>query len=95
MLTDRFSPEQVAGRLRVEHPEDPQMHVSHETIYQALYVQGRGSLRLEIATALRSGRVTRRPQQPDGPRPQRFREMVLISDRPPEITHHNNVRKVI
>lgn len=85
MLTDRFSPEQVAGRLRVEHPEDPLMHVSHETIYQALYVQGRGSLRLEIATALRSGRVMRRPQRPDGPRPQRFREMVMISDRPPEI----------
>ena len=85
MLTDRFSPEQVAGRLRVEHPEDPLMHVSHETIYQALYVQGRGSLRLEIATALRSGRVTRRPQRPEGPRPQRFREMVMISDRPAEI----------
>jgi IS30 family transposase len=85
MLTDRFSPEQVSGRLRVEHPEDPQMQVSHETIYQALYVQGRGSLRLEIATALRSGRVIRRQQRPEGPRPQRFREMVMISDRPPEI----------
>ena len=85
MLTDRFSPEQVAGRLKVEHPENPEMQVSHETIYQALYVQGRGSLRLEGATALRSGRVTRRPQRPEGPRPQRFREMVMISDRPPEI----------
>ena len=85
MLTDRFSPEQVAGRLKVEHPENPEMQVSHETIYQALYVQGRGSLRLEVATALRSGRVTRRPQRPEGPRPQRFREMVMISDRPPEI----------
>jgi IS30 family transposase len=39
MLTDRFSPEQVAGRLKVEHPENPEMQVSHETIYQALYVQ--------------------------------------------------------
>jgi len=85
MLTDRFSPEQVAGRLKVEHPENPEMQVSHETIYQALYVQGRGSLRLEVAAALRSGRVTRRPQTPEGPRPQRFREMVMISDRPPEI----------
>jgi IS30 family transposase len=85
MLTDRFSPEQVAGRLKVEHPEDPEMQVSHETIYQALYVQGRGSLRLEVATALRSGRVRRRPQRPEGPRPQRFREMVMISDRPAEI----------
>ena len=85
MLTDRFSPEQVAGRLKVEHPENPEMQVSHETIYQALYVQGRGSLRLEVVAALRSGRVTRRPQRPEGPRPQRFREMVMISDRPPEI----------
>jgi IS30 family transposase len=85
MLTDRFSPEQVAGRLRVEHPENPEMQVSHETIYQALYVQGRGSLRLEVATALRSGRVRRRPQKPEGPRPQRFQEMVMISDRPAEV----------
>lgn len=85
MLTDRFSPEQVAGRLRVEYPGNLEMQVSHETIYQALYVQGRGSLRLELATALRSGRTTRRPRQPDGPRPQRFRDMVMISDRPPEI----------
>lgn len=85
MLSDRFSPEQVAGRLKVEHPENLEMQVSHETIYQALYVQGRGSLRLEVAAALRSGRVTRRPQRPEGPRPQKFRDMVMISDRPPEI----------
>ena len=84
-LSDRFSPEQVAGRLEVEHPENLEMQVSHETIYQALYVQGRGSLRLEVAAALRSGRVTRRPQRPEGPRPQRSRDMMMISDRPPEI----------
>jgi IS30 family transposase len=84
MLADRFSPEQVAGRLRVEHPQKPEMQVSHETIYQALYVQGRGSLRAELKAALRSGRTMRRPRQPDGPRPQRFRDMVMISDRPAE-----------
>ena len=72
MLTERFSPEQVAGWLRLEHPEDVEMQVSHETIYQALFVQGRGSLRLEVATALRSGRVRRCPQKPDGPRAGRF-----------------------
>ena len=85
MLTERFSPEQVAGRLRLEHPEDVEMQVSHETIYQALYVQGRGSLRLEVATALRSGRARRRPQKPDGPKAGRFQGMVMISDRPAEI----------
>ena len=85
MLTERFSPEQVAGRLRLEHPEDVEMQVSHETIYQALYVQGRGSLRLEVATALRSGRVRRRPQKPDGPKAGQLKGMVMISDRPAEI----------
>ena len=85
MLTERFSPEQVAGRLRLEHPEDVEMQLSHETIYQALYVQGRGSLRLEIATALRTGRARRRPQKPDGPKAGRFPGMVMISDRPAEI----------
>ena len=70
MLTERFSPEQVAGRLRLEHPEDVEMQVSHETIYQALYVEGRGSLRLEVAlaTALRSGRARRRPTNRMAPR---------------------------
>lgn len=85
MLTERFSPEQVAGRLRLEHPEDVEMQVSHETIYQALYVEGRGSLRLEVATALRSGRARRRPHKPDGPKAGRFQGMVMISDRPAEI----------
>ena len=85
MLTERFSPEQVAGRLRLEHPENREMQVSHETIYQALYVQGRGSLRLEVATALRSGRARRRPQKPDSPKAGRLPGMVMISDRPAEI----------
>ncbi|MEO8749938.1 MAG: IS30 family transposase [Allobranchiibius sp.] len=85
MLIARLSPEQVAGRLRVENPQDPEMRVSHETIYQALYVQGRGSLRPELAIALRTGRTMRRPRRPDGPRPKKFRDMVMISDRPQEI----------
>jgi len=63
-LNGHHSPEQVAGRLRVEYPNRPEMHVSHETIYQALYVQGRGALRheLEVVKALRSGRTGRVPQ---------------------------------
>lgn len=85
MLADRFSPEQIAGRLKVENPQNPEMQVSHETAYQALYVQGRGSLRADLAAALRSGRAARRPQRPDAPRPQRFKDMLMISDRPAEI----------
>jgi IS30 family transposase len=85
MLTDRFSPEQIAGRLRLEHPDNPEMQVSYETIYQAFYVQGRGSLRAELTAALRTGRAVRRPRRPSGPRSNRFQEMVMISDRPPEV----------
>jgi transposase, IS30 family len=62
MLRDRLSPKQIAGRLRREHPGQAQWQVSHETIYQALYLQGRGNLRAELAdqVALRSGRTRRR-----------------------------------
>ncbi|GEE01257.1 hypothetical protein nbrc107696_17030 [Gordonia spumicola] len=63
-LNDRLSPEQVSAELRKEFPDDPEMHVSHETIYQALYVQGRGALRHELTVekALRSGRAVRKPR---------------------------------
>ena len=85
MLSERFSPGQVAGRLRLEHLEDVEMQVSHDSISQALYVQGRGSLRLEVATALRSGRARRRPQKPDGSKAGQLQGMVMIPDRPAEI----------
>jgi transposase, IS30 family len=63
MLTKRWSPRQIEGRLRREHPDVPELWVSHETIYQAIYVQGRGNLRAELTrqVALRSGRAVRRP----------------------------------
>jgi IS30 family transposase len=48
--------------LQIEYPGDPMMRVSHETIYQALYVQGRGELRRELARCLRTGRAKRRPR---------------------------------
>ena len=54
-LEKKYSPEQIAGRLRVEFPDDPEMWVSHETIYQSLYVQTRGALRRELAKCLRTG----------------------------------------
>ena len=78
-----WSPVQIAARLRIEHPGDPMMRVSHETIYQALYVQGRGELRRELARCLRTGRARRRPRGRDG-RSGHIKDMVMISERPAE-----------
>src|SRR5215470_6545169 len=66
-LAEWWSPVQISARLRIEFPGDPMMWVSHETIYQALFVQGRGELRRELARCLRTGRAKRRPP---GSRPQ-------------------------
>jgi IS30 family transposase len=79
-----WSPEEIAQRLRLDHPDDPMRQVSHETIYQSLFVQGRGELRRELARCLRSGRAHRRPQgrvNTQGMIP----GMVNISQRPPEV----------
>ena len=82
-LHEWWSPVQISRRLRIEFPDDPMMHVSHETIYQALYVQGRGELRRELARCLRSGRARRRPRGRDG-RSGHIKGMVMISERPAE-----------
>jgi transposase, IS30 family len=82
-LQEWWSPQQIASRLRMEFADDPVMQVSHETIYQALFVQGRGELRRELARCLRTGRVRRRARR----RPEntgQLRDMVMISDRPAE-----------
>ena len=79
-----WSPEEIAARLRHVYPDDPMMQVSHETIYQSLYVQGRGELRRELARCLRSGRVTRRPQGRLA-RQGRIPGMTMISERPAEV----------
>jgi IS30 family transposase len=85
MLDQRCSPEQIARRLRRDHPDRPELHVTHETIYQALYVQGRGELRRELAGALRTGRAVRKPHRQPDQRQARFTHpMVMISDRPAE-----------
>lgn len=78
----RHSPQQIARRLREDFPDDPEMWVSHEAIYQAIYVQGRGSLRRELHQCLRTGRAVRRSQNVSGERRGRIRDMVMISDRP-------------
>jgi IS30 family transposase len=83
-LEEWWSPEQVAHRLRVEHPDDPMMWVSHETIYQSIYVQGRGELRRELARCLRSGRAQRRPRG-RLERRGRIPGLVAISERPAEV----------
>lgn len=81
----KWSPEQICQALRDTFPERPEMHVVHETVYQALYVQGRGELRRELATALRSGRTRRKPQRQANSRQQRFTHpMIMISERPAE-----------
>ncbi len=78
-----WSPAQITRRLRVEFPDQPEMQVSHETIYKTLYVQGRGELRRELARCLRSGRAQRRPQGRENRRG-RIRDMIMISERPAE-----------
>jgi IS30 family transposase len=83
-LLEWWSPQEIARRLRLEFPDDPMMRVSHETIYQALFVQGRGELRRELSRCLRTGRARRRPQGRIENRG-RIPNMVMISDRPAEI----------
>src|SRR3954467_13831070 len=82
----RWSPEQIAARLRVEFPHDESMRVSHETIYQSLYVQSRGALRRELTAARRTGRAIRKPRRRGDARGSRsIPAELLISQRPPEI----------
>lgn len=89
-LEQWWSPQQIAARLRRDFGDDESMQLSHETIYQSLFVQGRGELRRELTRFLRSGRATRRPQA----RTARTRaakaapalhDMLMISQRPAEV----------
>jgi IS30 family transposase len=83
-LVELWSPEEIAGRLRREYPDDPMMQVSHETIYQSLFVQGRGELRRELHRCLRSGRAQRRVRHGGGGVAGKIPGMVMISERPAE-----------
>ena len=80
-----WSPQQIAGRLRFEHPDQPHWWVSHETIYRSLYLQGRGGLERELLAALRSGRTRRRSRRRIETGAGHLKEMVMIADRPPEV----------
>jgi IS30 family transposase len=80
-----WSPEQIANRLRVDFPDDGSMRISHEAIYQALYVQGRGALRRELTACLRTGRALRVPRARTRGRGKKFiTPEVMISPRPAE-----------
>jgi IS30 family transposase len=78
-----WSPQQISRRLAEEFPGDAEMQVSHETIYQSIFVQARGALRKELAACLRTGRAARRPKA-RLERPGKLKDMVMISERPAE-----------
>ena len=83
-LEKLWSPEEIARRLKLEFPTEPAMQLSHETIYQSLYVQGKGELRRELARCLRYGHTTRQSQgrvRKSGP----VANMVMIAERPAEV----------
>ena len=86
-LQEDHSPEQIAGWLRLRYPDNEAMHVSHETIYRALYVQARGALKWELTRHLRRGRSRRyaRSQSSKGQGQGKLSGMVMISERPPEV----------
>lgn len=80
-----WSPEQISNRLRLDFPDDHAMRISHEAIYQSLYVQGRGALRRELTACLRSGRALRVPRARARGRGKHFvSKEILISERPAE-----------
>ena len=80
-----WSPEQISNRLRVDFPHDESMRISHEAIYQALYIQGRGALKRELVACLRTGRALRVPRARTRGRGKKFiTAEIMISERPAE-----------
>ena len=84
LRTTQCSPQQIARRLRRDHPDEPQWWVSHEAIYRAIFVQAKGTLRKELAACLRSGRAKRQPQGRHVASGSKIIDMINISQRPPE-----------
>jgi IS30 family transposase len=85
-LRRRWSPEQISRRLREDFRDDVAMRISHETIYKSLFVQGRGELRRELTRCLRTGRAKRLPRAWTGNWRRMIPNMVMISERPPEVS---------
>jgi len=85
LLLVRWSPRQISATLKREFPDRPEMWVSHETIYQSLYVQSRGALRRELTGCLRTGRAMRRSKRRADERRGRLKDMIMISERPAEV----------
>ncbi|MDQ0956257.1 IS30 family transposase [Streptomyces sp. B4I13] len=82
-----WSPEQISHRLRVDFPDDESMRISHEAIYQALFIEGRGALKRELVTCLRTGRALRTPRARSQNKPQgHVTADVVLSERPAEAT---------
>jgi len=84
-LLEGWSPEQISARLKVAYPDDQEMRISHETIYQSLFVQSRGELRRQLTAQLRTGRTRRKPRGRGPSKRGRIVDMVPISERPAEI----------
>ena len=85
LLCQRFSPQQISATLKLRYPDDPELRIAAETIYQSLYVQSRGRFRKDLTRYLRTGRSKRKPRR--GPTGQgRIPEMVSISERPAEVS---------
>ena len=85
-LERRWSPQQIADWLSGAFPDEPEMRVSHETIYMSLFVQGRGALRQELFRSLRQGQAIRRPRGKRAPTGKGIlNDMVMISERPAEV----------
>jgi IS30 family transposase len=83
LLREEWSPQQITRRLRKDHPDEPEWWVSHESIYQAIFVQTKGELRRELAACLRSGRARRRPRSRiTAAKSTKITKMVLLADRP-------------
>lgn len=84
-LEAKWSPQQIASTLKLVFPDDPDLHVSHETIYTAIYAQPRGELRRQLIACLRHGRSTRLPRTRGADRRGQIPDMVSIHVRPPEV----------